>query len=113
MAVNNRVLAVPLQKLIYSSVGAAYTLVGVLTQPCFLIRIYNGTGEDVTISYDGTNDHEYLASSGVLELGAQTNAQPNNYIANFPLGFSVYVKGTEGMAGYVYFSGYYSPRSLV
>lgn len=114
MAVTNTVRAIPILSLPTSSVvDTGYTLVGSLSQPCFYLRIQNTSDADVEVSYDGTNQNDYLVAGQTLTINSQTNAQPNNFITTFPIGFSVYVKGTAGMSGNIYVSGYYSPRSTV
>jgi len=110
MAVKNKVLAIPLTNVASSTLGASYLPINAtgLANPCFLIRITNASNKDVTISYDGVNDHEYLVSATFMDINAQTNSQPNTNIANFATGTVVYVKGTAG-TGIIYLSGYYQP----
>jgi hypothetical protein len=107
MAVINRVLAVPL---LGGAVTASYAALNPLGLPnaCFLLRIINNSTDPITISYDGITDHDSLPGSTYLQLNAQANSQPNNFIANFPSGFTVYVKGT-GSSGNAYVAGYYQP----
>lgn len=112
MAYKNIVLAIPLSSLASTSFGAAYTLVATLTNACFLLRITNNSDQDVTVSYDGTHDHDFVPKATQFNINAQTNSSPQNKQALFPQGFKVYVKGTAGMAGSVYVSGYYQPQTV-
>lgn len=113
MAVKNSVFAVPLHSLASTGFSAAYAIIntGGLTQPCWMICLTNNSDEDATISYDGTNDHEFIPKGTSREFYAQASSQPNNFIANFPKGLVVYAKGSAGMAGSIYLSGYYQPSA--
>ena len=77
-----------------------------LEQPCFYVRIINASDEDVTISYDGVDDHDYLPAGQTLTLPLQSHSQPSNYVAQMKAGAKVYVKGTAG-AGSIYIAGYF------
>ena len=111
MAVKNTVYAVPLKG---AAVTATYAPLnaGGLPNACFLLRIINQSANQITISYDGTTDHDTLPANTDVSLPVQSNSQPNNYIANFPVGFTVYVKGTA-MSGNAYVAGYYQPSAGV
>lgn len=81
---------------------------GGLPAACFLVKIINASDEDVFVSYDGVNEHDYVAATSNALLNLQANAQPNSNIACLPLGTTVYLKGTAG-TGFIYLSGWYSP----
>jgi len=112
MAVKNIVQAVTLTSLASASVTAAFQAVNTsgLPNACFMIKIINNSSEDVTVSYDGTNAHDYGPTLSTALLSVQNNAQPNNFINNFPVGTKVYVKGTAG-TGNIYVAGYYQPSA--
>ncbi len=74
--------------------------------PCFLVRIINNSDEDVTVSYDGVTDNDFIPQGTTLQLPLQTNSQPNNNIALIAKGTKVYLKGSPG-SGDVYLAGYY------
>lgn len=91
-----------------SAVTSSYTALngtGFAEAP-FFIRINNASSMAITVSYDGVNNHEFIAANTVFELPSQTNSQPNAQIALFPKYTIVYVKGTAG-TGNIYLSGYY------
>lgn len=79
-----------------------------LPEPCVLIRIINDSDTDMTVSYDGTNDHDYVRTGSTLELNLQTNSLPNGNVAQLARGTIVYVKAAAG-TGLVYLAGYYQP----
>lgn len=113
MAVKNSVLAIPLASAASSGVSGTYLAINATGLPnaCFKIRITNNSTKDITISYDGINDHEYLPTAfAALDVYAQPGAQPNNFIANFAKGTVVWVKGTAG-TGNIYLSGFYLPSA--
>jgi len=113
MAVKNSVQAIVLTSIDSATFTGAYQAVNTsgLDKNCFMIRIINNSTHDVTVSYDGTHDHDFVPHGTVAQISFQTNAQPNNFTANLAKGTVVYVKGTAG-AGLVYLAGYFQP-SLV
>lgn len=72
----------------------------------FLIRIMNASNKDVTVSFDGVNDHDYVLAASTDMLPVQANSQPKAYLALFKKGTVVYVKGTAG-TGNIFLSGFY------
>ena len=108
MPVKNIVKSVTLGSLASSGISSTYTAVITLSNACFMIRIINNSDEDVTVSYDGTHDADFIPEMSSAQIQAQTNAQPTNSVANFAQGTTIYVKGTSG-TGSVYVAGYYQP----
>lgn len=110
MALKNIIKAVPLTTFNSTGLSGTYQAInaGGLPSSCFLIRITNGSGVPITISYDGTTDGDWLASNGTLQLNGQTNADPQSGIANWPIGTKIFVKGTAS-TGLIYLSAYYQP----
>jgi hypothetical protein len=74
--------------------------------PVAILRIINDCNKAITISYDGSTNHDYLAAGATLHLNIQNNAAPNNYVAMLKKGSSVYVSGAAG-TGYIYIAAYY------
>ena len=81
-------------------------LAGPLTEPAFLMRIYNDTTVDIEVSFDGTGTDDHVPKGTVLQLEAPTNPLHNCSPANWPQGTSVWIKGAAASAGKVYFSAY-------
>jgi hypothetical protein len=77
---------------------------------CCILNIINNSDEDVTVSYDGVTDHDYVPTLTDRNLYFQTNAQPNTNIARLAAGTKVYVKGSMG-TGYIYLVGWYQPQA--
>lgn len=84
---------------------------GGIEQPVFYFKIVNNSNVDVTVSYDGTNDHDFVPKNTVTPINLQTNNLPNNHVALLQKFINVYVKGGAG-AGKVYLSGWYSPQGV-
>ena len=110
MAYQIRIKAIPLKSLASTSFGASYTLVTAssgIPNPCLMLKIVNNSDEDVTVSYDGTTDQDFVPKGTVAELKPGDVNSPNNYSAIWAQGTQVWVKGSTGMTGSVYVSGYY------
>ncbi len=112
MSVKNQVKALPLGVLDTATISAiTFTPIGTLPHPVFLIRFFNPSNTDVFISYDGVNISDFVPKAGgILELNFQSNAQPNNFLANLAKGTTVYAVGAAGV-GFLYMSAYYQPQS--
>lgn len=109
MSARNTVSSIPLTSVASVSLVGTYAPINTTGLPnaCFMLRLTNSTDVGVTVSFDGVTNNEYIPAGGVVNLPVQSNSQYNNFIANFPRGTIVYVKGTAGMTGSIYLSGYY------
>jgi len=74
---------------------------------CFMIRITNDSDTDVSISFNGDDEHEYVPSGDTIEVNFQANASPPNYVAKLKEGTVISVQGAAGQ-GFIYLSGYYN-----
>lgn len=112
MSSKNSVKAIPLTFIQSSVIDDTYSLIDAngLPNACFLLKIINNSNEDVTVSYDGDTDQEYVPKNTIATINAQTNAGPNSFVTLFPVGMGIYVKGTAG-TGDVYLAGYYVPQN--
>jgi hypothetical protein len=108
MAVKNSVAAIPLKSIDSATFTGSYQLIYSSGNPkaCFFLSIINNSNKDITVSYDGATDHDFVPTLNKRDLPVQTNAQPNNHTALFPSGTKVWVKGAAG-TGLVYLAGYY------
>lgn len=114
MASKNSIKAIPMTAVASTAFTGSYQLLsaaGGIPNACFLLKIVNNSDQDVSVSYDGTTDNDFVPKGAMAQLPFQNNSQPNNFIANIPQGTKVYIKGTAGMAGSVYLVGYYSPQA--
>lgn len=106
--IRNWVEAVEMTSFDSSGMAAGYQVIDIagLDYPCFLIRIINASSKDITLSYDGTTDQDYLVAGNTLQLSLQKNALPHGKVLQMKQGAKVYVKGTAG-AGFIYLVGYF------
>ena len=112
MGVKNSVTAVPLASINANTLGAYQPLnAGGLPQACFMIAIINGSNTDIVVSYNGTTDHDYVQAEHERVIQAQNNAQPNNFVAHFKKGTTVYVKAAGAGVGSINLAGYYQPTA--
>jgi len=105
---NNKIKALTLASFDSSGLSGTYQAInsGGLANPCVILRIINDSNQDVTVSYDGSTNNDYVRSGESLILNGQSNSLPNSFVANFAKGTVVYVKGTSG-TGSIYLAGYY------
>ena len=110
MALKNSIKAVTLTNIDSATVTSSYKAINSsgLTKPCFLIRITNNSTQDVTVSYDGVNDNEYIPKATSIAISGQANVPE---FASIPASTIVWVKGTAG-TGNIYLSGYYQPQGV-
>jgi len=79
--------------------------------PIKMLKFYNDGSTGVTISYDGSINHDYIPSKGTLIIDLQTNHTNNSAYGagelRGRLGQLVWGKGTASSAGLnIYISGY-------
>jgi len=105
----NSVKAIDLTIVNSANVPGAYDVAAadvVIEKALFYIRIVNDATTAITISYNGIDDHEYIAPNSFFELNAQANSQPNNQVCLFSVNSTVFIKGVAGV-GSISISGYY------
>ena len=80
--------------------GAYQALGTALTRPIRLVKILNDSSVPVTVSWDGTNNHDYLPANSfaLYDLTANEVMQDGWFIG---VGTQFYVKGAAGVR-YVY-----------
>jgi hypothetical protein len=110
MAVKNFVLPVALTSIDSASFTGNYQVINTngLPHSCVLLRMVNNSNRDVTISWDGVTDHDFLKLGESLMLPFQSNALPMTEAAQVKQGQKIYVKAAAG-TGLVYLTGYYQP----
>lgn len=109
MAVVNSIL--PIARASFNTTGltGSYKVInsGGTSEACVLIRIINDSDTDVSISFDGSTDHDYLRTGETLQLPFQSNAAPGSNTAKLRQGTQVWVKGGGAGTGLIYLAGYY------
>lgn len=89
--------------------GSYQTLGTALTNPGILVKIVNNSGVIITVSTDGTNDHDVLPSSSFVLYDYSANKQDGPTLC-VPVGTQYYVKGAAS-TGLVYLVIQYTPES--
>lgn len=106
---STRILPEALRSINSSTFTGSYQTVGTaFANPIRIMKITNNSTKDVTVSWDGTNDHDYVPAGSFVLIDVCTNRDENSsagalFIA---LGTQIYVKGSAG-TGSVYLSCYY------
>jgi hypothetical protein len=96
-----------LRSIASASVSGTYAIIGTaLTFPARIIKITNNSTQDVTVSWDGINDHEYVPAGSFILLDISSNKETSQ-ICEIAAGTAFLVKGTAG-TGNVYLSSYYA-----
>lgn len=114
MSLKNSVKAIPLTSILGTAVTSSYKPINAtgLPESCFQIHIFNNSDTDVTVSYDGTTDNEFLPHGLTVPREFQSNLQTTNTAGLISRGTVVYVKGSAGSTGSIYLSGYYMPNGI-
>lgn len=108
MAFINRIIPLGLSTFNAASLTANYQAInsGGFSQSALIIKIQNDNSTDITISFDGTNDHEFLAGTAAaipresLILNFISSPSTSGYIY-MAKGTVVYVKGSAGVGSIV------------
>ncbi len=106
----NIVTAQALSSLNSTGFNGSYQKLGTLTKASLFMRIVNNSAVDITVSYDGVNDHDFVQTLSRFDFNVQSNAGATNFAAFLPQGTNVYVKGSMS-TGLVYLASYYQPAS--
>lgn len=112
MGLRNRIAYEGLSSFDTSTLTANYQVVNSsgFSHPVLLLKVVNTSTNDVTISFDGVNDHDIVIGSAngrprtVLNLSFMCTPAPTGYLY-MAQGTKVYVKGTAS-AGSIYVSAY-------
>lgn len=73
-----RILPEPIRSLAFGSVGASYSAIGTpLDHPGRIVLFQNATNQPIYISWDGIDDHFYLAAESFILFDFGTNRGGN------------------------------------
>ena len=111
MAVSNYVFPIVMKSIDSSTFSGAYQAVNTgLDDSCFMVKYINNSTVDITISWDGINDHDFAPAHSAFVADFQTNHQPTNEVALARKGQIIYVKGSAG-TGKFYLAAYTQPQT--
>jgi len=102
-----------LRSLAFGSISGSYAALGAaLANPIIQLHISNDTDANMLISYDGVNDHEFIAANSfiLLDIGSNKSVGEGLFLSK---GDSVYVKQESGAptSGNIYMSAYYASNN--
>jgi len=108
MALQNSIKSIILSSIDSATFTGSFQVINAngLPKPCSIIRIINNSNKDVTISYDGLVENDFIPVGNTLQLPFESNSQPQNHVSLLPQGTKIWVKGAAG-TGLVYLAGYY------
>lgn len=89
--------------------GSYQALGSPLAHPGLIIKMFNTSDEDVTISIDGTNDHDVCPAGSFFLYDCAANKQAGPTMAA-PVGRQYYINGSAG-TGNIYFVVQYAKES--
>ena len=97
---SNRVNFLPLQSINSATFTGAYQLLGTSLAPCRIIKIVNNSNVNVTVSFDGITDHDFVPAANFIlyDFGANKGTSAN--ALDLPVE-GIYVKAAAGV-GLVY-----------
>ncbi len=87
------------------------TLGSPLTLACCLIKFVNNSSSDVTISWDGLNDHDFIPANSfaLYDVCSDAGTIRGLYV---PRGTQFYVKGTGVLAESVYLVAFHTSEDI-
>ncbi len=102
MGYTTRLAYEPLRSIDSATFTGSYQLLGSsLSNSSSLIKIVNNSNVDVTVSTDGTNDHDFVPANGFVLYDNTTNHTTDVPGVFVPQGRQYFVKGSAG-TGSVY-----------
>jgi hypothetical protein len=99
-----------LRSLAFGSISGTYAAIGTaFTRPARMIKISNQTNADMFISFDGTNNHDLVASNGFVLYDYNSNMSAQGGYFMQKAGTVVYVKQVSApTSGSVYVTVIYA-----
>jgi hypothetical protein len=86
-----------LRSLSSASVTGTYQAVGTaFGHPMRLVKMVNNSTQDVTVSFNGTTDNDYIPANSFALYDMTTNRSNAGGYFVFEVGTQVYIKGTAG-----------------
>lgn len=86
-----------LRSLSSASVTGSYQAVGTsFAHPIRLVKMVNNSTQDVTVSFDGTTDNDFIPANSFALYDMTTNRSNAGGNFAFQIGTQVYIKGTAG-----------------
>ena len=74
----------------------------------YIFKMYNGSDQDITISYDGSTDHDFLAAGATFIIDFASNSEGKR--EGLRKGQQIWVKGAGAGTGNIRANGYSRSR---
>jgi len=110
-AIAVRAYPIPLQSMAFGSITGSYTIISStgLPYPCRILNFQNATNAPIYISFDGVNDHIYLAAESFQLFDFGTNRGERASELSVSQGTKFFVKfASAPTSGLVAVSGFYA-----
>ena len=96
-----------LKSIASSGISSSYQAIGAATtHQARIIKLLNNSTQDVTVSWDGINDHDYVPANSFALYDFTTNRSTDSPLIVAQTGTNLFVKGTAG-TGSVYLVVFY------
>lgn len=84
-----------------ASMTGSYQQVGTaLSHPIRLLKMVNNSNQDITVSFDGSTDNDYIPANSFALYDMTTNRTNEGAYFAFQIGTKIYVKGTAGTGSF-------------
>lgn len=91
----------PLQSIGFGSISGVYAAVGTaLPAAAQKVKFQNLTNANITLSLDGTGDHDLIPINGFALYDCTTEGDPNQVTPQIAAGTIFYVKGTPSSGSF-------------
>jgi len=110
MNVKSYIRYIPMVSIDSATFTGSYQALTATSDPCIIYKIVNNSTMDVTVSMNGTTDHDFIPTKTGAVYDNQAGSQPSNKDALLKKGQVFYVKGSAGV-GSVYLVGIEQPSS--
>lgn len=93
-----------MQSLPASGFSGSFQLIATLNAPAIIVKVVNNSNADVTISTDGSTDHDFVPGGSFFLYDIRTNHGREQQLA-FKIGTKFYVNGASSLSntGDIYF----------
>lgn len=92
----------PIKSIDSATFTGSYQAVGTpLVNASRIFKIVNNSTKDITVSFDGTSDHDFIPTKSFVLYDFTSNKSSDTPLTAFPKGTQVYVKAAAG-GGLVY-----------
>ena len=91
-----------------ATLSGSYVLAGILAAPAQFLKFLNNSNKDVSVSTDGTNLHDFVATKtgSVTDWGSDGQTKDNSEKMALPAGTEIWVSAATGTGLFYIIYGY-------